>query len=361
MEKYWIWLTQLKGIGPVKQRDLLKKFKNPLNIYRAEKGDLKSCPGIGPKLAARIVENRDLQEAQTILGKTQQYKINLLTFANPLYPARVKEISNIPVLLYYKGSIFPESTGIAIVGARRCSQYGKKVTEEAASYLAEMDIGVISGMAKGIDSYAHTASLNKGGNTISMLGNGLDLCYPPEHKELYEKIITQGALISEFPPGIPPAPHNFPRRNRLISAWSEKVLVVEAGLKSGCLITAHHAIKQKRELLAVPGQIYSPESAGCNKLIQKGAEVYLHQEQLLTDKQKVNKKNTRLKIIKKDQHKLQGREAKIFQILKAQGEISLEELVYFTKIDKMKLVEIISLMEVKGIVKLRGSRCQLAG
>lgn len=213
---YWIWLTQLNGVGPKRQRVLLENFNNPENIYKVSLVELLECDGIGSKTAKTIIESKNLEVAKIIQDNVNKLNIKLLTLDNPLYPDDAKNITEMPILLYYKGNLIMNSMGVAIVGARRCSEYGKIVTNEAATYLAKQNIPVISGMAKGIDGYAHTSCLKSGGYTIAMMGNGLDICYPPEHIELMERIIDNGAIISEYPPGVKPNPKHFPRRNLLI-------------------------------------------------------------------------------------------------------------------------------------------------
>jgi len=178
---YWIWLTQIKGVGPKRQRLLLEKFSTPENIYRASFKELLQCPGIGNSTAKAIIEERSLEKAKSILDSVNKFNIKLLTLDNPLYPQEAKEIGEMPILLYYKGRLVRNSMGIAIIGSRRCSEYGKMVVDEAATYLSKENIVVISGMAKGIDGYAHTSCIKAGGYTIAILGNGLDICYPPEH------------------------------------------------------------------------------------------------------------------------------------------------------------------------------------
>ena len=198
---YWIWLTQIKGVGPKRQRLLLGKFNTPENIYRASFKELLQCPGIGNSTAKSIIEERSLEKAKTILDSVNDLNIKLLSLDDSLYPPEAKAIEEMPILLYYKGNLVENSMGVAIVGSRRCSEYGKNVVHEAATYLAKENIAVISGMAKGIDGYAHTSSIKAEGYTIAVLGNGLDICYPPEHIELMEKIIENGVVISEYPPG----------------------------------------------------------------------------------------------------------------------------------------------------------------
>ena len=169
------------------------------------------------------------------------------------------------------------------MGARRCTEYGKKVTQEAAAFLAKQDIPVISGMAKGIDGYAHTACLKEGGYTLAFLGNGVDICYPKEHQGLMEAIIEKGAVVSQYPPGTPARRANFPMRNYLISAWAHKILVVEASLYSGSLITAQWGMENNRTVLAVPSGIYHSEGKGTNRLIKNGAQIYIEPYQLALD------------------------------------------------------------------------------
>lgn len=359
MQKYWIWLTQLSGIGPIKQKRLLYKFNNPKKIFSANINELKKCKGIGQKLANRIKNSNSLNKAKIIFEKCKKNNIKLLNYNNYLYPERVKKIKDTPVLLYYMGNLFPQKYTIAIIGARRCSNYGKKVTKRVASFLANKNIAVISGMAKGIDSYAHSVCINYGGYTLAVLGTGLDICYPAEHRELKKKIIAKGAILTEYPPGTQAIAHNFPKRNRLLSAWSHKVLIVEAGMKSGCLITDSYAKKQNRKLLVVPGGIFNQQSCGCNELIYKGEEIFLKKEQLLSDKIKLNKEKPNSNKMTKKKKKLESEEEKILDMLKEEGEISPGKLAYKINIDQMKLVEKLSIMEIKGLLKLQGSKCKL--
>ena len=353
---YWIWLTGINGIGPKRQRILLEKFKTPENIYRSSMGDLLECNGIGSKMAERIVEEKSLDKAKRILDNVERLNIQLLDLYNPLYPNNAKSIEEMPILLYYKGNLVENSMGVAIVGARRCSDYGKIVASNAASYLANENISVISGMAKGIDGYAHTASIKSDGYTVAVLGNGLDICYPPEHIDLMEKIIENGAVISEYPPGVRPDPKHFPRRNLIISGWSYKILVVEAGNKSGSLITADYGKKYNREVLAVPDNIYNNESMGSNKLIYEGAKIYLREEQLLIDdRYKLKPKTARNLYTDNILHNLDETEKRIISTLSIDGSKSIEELCFLINIDKMELVEKLSIMELEDKVIIQGT------
>ena len=355
---YWIWLTQIKGVGPKRQRALLKEFKNPKNIYKANLEELLQRNGIGKSTAKAIMEQRSLEKAKIILDNVNELNIKLLTLNDPLYPSEAKSIEDMPILLYYKGKLIKNSMGVAIIGARRCSEYGKMVTNEAVAYLAKENIAVISGMAKGIDGYAHTSSIKAEGYTIAVLGNGLDICYPPEHIELMEKIIEKGAIISEYPPGTRPNPRHFPKRNLLISAWSYKILVVEAGVKSGALITANFGKQHGREVLAVPDNIYNKGSMGSNKLIHDGAKIYLHREQLLIE----NRYKCQQKVVDDTINtldNLDGLEKLIIEILSAEGSKTLEELSVLINMDQMELLGKLSFMELEGKVIIQGSKVKV--
>lgn len=279
--QYWIWLRTIKGLGPVIEKRLLSVFDNPKSIYNACGEELKSVYGIGDSIANTIISTRSLEKAYSILNDCEKHNIKILTYNDPLYSNIAKEYDDAPTLLYYKGNIKENCEGIAIVGSRRCSDYGKEIAVRTAEFLAKNNIAVISGMAKGIDSYAHISCINNGGYTIAFLGSGVDICYPAEHRELMDGIIDNGAVISEYPPGTRPRPEYFPKRNRLISSWSKKVLVVEASEKSGALITANYAKSQGKEVYVPPNEIFRGTGKGTNKLLMEGANIYLNLSQLL--------------------------------------------------------------------------------
>ena len=245
---YWIWLTTISGIGVMLQRSLLDAFGNPQNIYWAQVKELQKVGGLGPIKAEKIVSSRNLDDAYRILQACDRNGIKIMTYHDSCYPSYAKRIAEMPVLLYYKGNARQHSIGSAIVGARRCGQESKAAAVALADKLARGGIPVISGMAKGIDSYAHTACLKAGGYTVSVQGCGLDICYPCEHISLMKKIEEQGLLISEYAPGTPPRSSNFPKRNRIIAAWSEQIYILGAGIRSGALITAEYGKKYGRKV-----------------------------------------------------------------------------------------------------------------
>jgi DNA processing protein len=347
---YWIWLSEIKGIGAVISKTLLNVFKTPKNIYNASKEEIINLHSIGNATAELILNSKSLKNAEDILNKCEKLNIKILTYEDCLYPFEVKTIKKSPIILYYRGKFIENSLGVSIVGARRCTEYGKMVTVEAAGFLARHNIPVISGMAKGIDGYAHTACLKNNGYTIAILGCGVDVCYPKEHRELMEKIIENGAVISQYPPETKPESTHFPDRNRLISAWCKKLLVVEAGEKSGSLITAKFAKEQNRQVFAVPNSIYSNESIGTNKLIEEGSKIYLKPSQLLLEnyrKQTLNENNSK-------HTNLTPLEKIIIDKIKDKS-ITLDELVMVLQQHKSNILETVSVMELEGkIINIGG-------
>jgi DNA processing protein len=351
--EYWLWLRLVKGIGSITEKKLLKHFGNPKNIYEADKEQLRQVEGIGPRLAANIYSTRSLDNAFRLQENLQKHEIKILTIHDPDYPQQLIQYHKAPTILYYKGTIKDSKSGMAIVGARRCSGYGKQITLEAARYLASHSIPVISGLAKGIDSYAHTACIKANGYTIAVVAHGLDQCYPKEHRELMLAVIETGMVMSEYPPNTKPRSEYFPERNALIAGLSSKVLIPEAGQNSGALITASLAKEQGKELLAAPHEIYSASGKGCNQLISKGATMYLHPRQLI-DKMRLQQQIVPTSKINLPQ--LMSNEIKIQDCLSSSPK-TIEEIEKETSITQLELLEILSIMELKGHIQaLPGGR-----
>ncbi|WP_298846845.1 DNA-processing protein DprA [Clostridium sp.] len=347
---YWMWLSQINGVGPVIAKALLDIFETPLNIYTATKSELENISGIGRVTADVIFSSKSLVGSEEMLKKCEKLNITVLTYRDYLYPIEVKKIKQAPIILYYRGTLIENSIGIAIVGSRRCTEYGKRLTVEAGEFLAQSNIPVISGMAKGIDGYAHTACLKSDGYTIAILGCGLDICYPKEHMELMQRIIEKGAIVSEYPPGIKPDARHFPMRNRLISAWCKKLLVVEAGEKSGSLLTAAYAKEQNREVFAAPNSIYRTESFGTNKLIYEGAKIYLNPSQLLLNPIRKPGVNNKMQNSEPVGCELTVLEKAILTKIE-DSPMTLGELLVDLKMDKSDILETISIMELKGMIR----------
>lgn len=228
MEIYWIWLSHLKGIGPVTIRNLVDGFGSPKAVYDADLDELQSIPGLKVGIIEILLSQRSLDTAKRVQEKMRTFNIDLLAYEDLRFPSYLNQFSGLPAVLYFRGDLREPMSSVGIVGSRRCTAYGKEVAAEAAAHLGKSGVTVISGMAKGIDSYAHTACLKAGGYTLAFVANGVDICYPSEHQTLMEEIVDKGAVISSYPPGTRPRQEFFPYRNKLMAAWGNKLLVVEA-------------------------------------------------------------------------------------------------------------------------------------
>ena len=280
-KRYWVGFNLVKGIGAVRFRALCDHFGD-LSLAWQAPADALLAAGLGAKLVEKVIQIRATMDLEKIMSRILAQGIQILTWEDEGYPRRLKEIDQPPPVLYVRGKLTPEDTwAVAVVGTRRVSAYGRQVAEELAAFLAHNGITVVSGLARGVDSIAHNAALQVGGRTIAVLGSGVDRIYPPEHAQLAEKTIASGALLSDYAPGTPPDALNFPPRNRIISGISMATVVVEAGDTSGALITAQFAIDQGREVFAVPGTIYAPQSKGTNRLIAQGAHPLLSMQDIL--------------------------------------------------------------------------------
>lgn len=272
MLKYWVWLSELKGLRNQTRLALLRRFGDPESIFYADADELLLTDGV-ERSQLKLLENHDLAPADRILADCQRLDIRLLTLSDAAYPGRLKNIYDPPALLYCKGRLplLDDLLCVAVVGTRDCTPYGVACAEKLGFGLASGGAAVVSGLAKGIDAAAIRGALRAGGVTVGVVGNGLDVYYPYESRYLYEDVASAGILLSEYPPGTEPASGHFPVRNRIISGLSLAVLVVEAPEKSGALITAATALEQGRDVFAVPGPIDAPASVGCNRLIRDGA------------------------------------------------------------------------------------------
>ncbi len=281
--KYWIALKSVSGIGNLTFRALLDNFGSPSLIFNTPVSKLTGINGITKKMAVAINNFSEWDKVNQNFELLNKNKITVITYQDDDYPEKLKNIYDRPPFLYVRGSLMKDDINIAIVGSRRATTYGKYTTERISRELAQKGVTVVSGMARGIDSAAHRGALAARGRTIAVLGSGLDVIYPPENKILFAEIIENGAVISEFPMGTPPIAANFPSRNRIISGMSYGVLVVEAGEKSGSLITARLALEQGREVFAVPGSVETPASRGTNRLIKEGAKLIENAEDILEE------------------------------------------------------------------------------
>lgn len=272
MLKFWLWLSELRGLQNETRLALLRHFGSPEAVYYADREEILLTDGMTPEQAARL-DDHDLAGAQKILGRCEELGLSLLTIQDAAYPRRLLNIYDPPCLLYVRGRLpaFDEEAAVAVVGTRSCTPYGISCAEKLGYGIARCGGLVVSGLAAGIDSAALRGALRANGRAAAVLGNGLDVVYPRENQYLYEDVAAAGCLISEYPPGTRPVGSHFPRRNRILSGLSVAALVVEAPERSGALITAAAALEQGKDVFAVPGPIDAPASAGCNQLIRDGA------------------------------------------------------------------------------------------
>jgi DNA processing protein len=345
--KYWVGFNLVKGIGPVRLEKLLAYFGNLQDAWQSHSSHL-SAAGLSPKLCQQVIRIRKETDLDQLVETVLSDGVQILTWDDPAYPERLRGINQSPYVLYLKGDLKEEDIwSVAVVGTRRYSAYGRQVTELLTRTLAEHGITIISGLARGIDGIAHRLALESGGRTLAVLGSGLDQVYPPEHQGLAERISQRGGVISEYPPGTPPDGSNFPPRNRIISGLSKAVLVIEAGQKSGALITANYAADQGKEVFAVPGKINAPLSKGTNRLIKMGAHPLLEVQDVLDF--------LNMKLVARQQvvrRSLPGNhnEALLYNAV-GDDPLHVDDLCNLTELPIEEVTSTLAIMELKGMVR----------
>jgi DNA processing protein len=268
--RFWVAFNRIPGVGRVRFQALINKFGSLSGAWQAGPADLKSA-GLEDSVVRAITEHRPSIDPDTEMEAMEKAGVTAFRWDEPGYPALLKEIDDPPPVLYVRGQLTEKDAwSVAVVGTRRATPYGRQVADEMSHQLAANGITVVSGLARGIDAVAHKSALEAGGRTIAVLACGLDVVYPPEHKKLAAQIPEHGALVSDYPIGTEPRGDYFPRRNRIMSGMALGTLVVEGDIKSGALITARLAIDHNREVFAVPGSIFSPQSRGTNTIISRG-------------------------------------------------------------------------------------------
>src|SRR5213596_2199289 len=282
-----IALNMLPTVGPVRLRKLIQVFGTPERVLTAKRGELRAVEGIGGEVADQIAAWQSTLDLAAELNRIRDFGATVITQESPSYPKSLREIHAPPIVLYVWGELSErDHHAIGIIGARRTTHYGTESAKKLAYQLAYAGLTVISGLARGIDTSAHQGALAAKGRTIAVIGSGMSKLYPPENRALAEKICNgSGAVVSEFSMEIEPDRQTFPMRNRIISGWSHGILVVEAGVNSGALITASQALDQGRAVYAVPGHINAPSAIGSNRLIQQGAKLVMDANDILDDLQ----------------------------------------------------------------------------
>jgi len=270
----YIALNLIEHLGPIRLRHLLHHFGSPVAILEASATALQQVSHIGPDVAEAIASWRTTVDLEGELRRIESFGCRVLCQEDDEYPALLREIYDPPIVLYIRGSLLPaDRNAIAVVGSRQTTSYGGEVARRIAYQLGYTGVTVVSGGARGIDTSAHQGTLAAQGRTIAVLGTGIDRVFPPENRELFERIATHGAVLTQFPFNRPADKQSFPIRNRIVAGMTLGTVVVEANLSSGAMITAQFAIDYGRQVFAVPGRIDSPRSRGCHDLIKKGAKL----------------------------------------------------------------------------------------
>ena len=353
-------LNLISGIGIKTYRNLIEHLGSVKSILDCPKSRLEKIPGIGSKIADRIINGSKAADVDKEIKLAEKDNVKIVPFTSDQFPYNLKQIYDPPLVLYIKGDILKSDTlALAIVGARRCSYYGRTQAERFAVQLAQAGFCVVSGMARGIDTGVHSGAIKEKGRTIAVLGCGLGVIYPRENKELSENNASHGAVISELPMTTPPNNRNFPPRNRIISGLSLGVLVIESTLWSGSLITAKWALEQGKEVFAVPGNIDSNYSKGTNKLIKEGAKLVEDINDIVeelgplaeTIHIKDNKKVEDIRSLS-----LNTQENKIFSLLSSTPR-AIDDITTNSGLPSSNVASILMILEVKRLVKqLSGKR-----
>ncbi len=349
--KYWLGFNAVSGIGPAKIQALLGAFGDLEPAWRASEGQLREI-GFDARAIDNLRETRQTLDLDRLVGQVEASGAHVLTWDSPDYPSLLRQIPAAPPVIFVRGGFEPvDQWAVAIVGTRRLSAYGRLVAHDLATGLARNGITIVSGLARGIDGVAHRAALEADGRTIAVMGCGIDRVYPPEHRDLAHAIVAgQGAIVTDFPLGTEPSSANFPARNRLISGLSLGVLVIEAGERSGALITARFALEQDREVFAVPGNVNSPVSVGTNRLIQQGAKLVMGVEDILEELNlRMASEQAAAQVILPDS----AEEAALLSQLSTQP-LHVDDLGRLTGMPSYLISSTLTLMELKGMVQQVG-------
>ncbi len=356
--QHQIALTLLTGGGKKKIRKILAHFEDSADFFKASKHRLKTIPGIGEKFLQQLDRNTALCEAEKYTKYFDQHRIETLFYKDDAFPYRLNQCDDAPVLMYKMGKMACNASRlVSIVGTRNASSYGRKICEELIHSFVGKDIVVVSGLAYGIDIYAHKLCTELGIQTIGVLGHGLDRIYPQAHTTIAQKMLENGGLLTEFLPGSKPDRENFPMRNRIVAGMCDATIVVESGERGGSLITAELANDYARDVFAFPGDITREYSKGCNYLIQKNKAHLITSSddffEMMDWKDTPKTENKQLQLFAE----LDEQEQKIVGLLKESQEVSLDVLAIKTEIPVRLMSGILLGLELKGVVKaLPGKR-----
>jgi DNA processing protein len=355
---YFIGLSLLPGIGPIRLRKLIDLCGSPAEAYRASADRLRAV-GVEEKHIPDIESRRASIELTRETDRVARLGARVITCDDPEYPVRLRETYNCPAMLYVLGELQQgDAQALAVVGTRRPSVYGQALTAKITPRLVEQGLTVVSGLALGIDTIAHKEALAGGGRTIAVLGSGLDVIYPSVNRGLAKKIATQGAVVTEYAMGTQPDAFNFPMRNRIVSGLSLGALIVEAGERSGALLTAKYALDQNREVFAFPGRVTDESSAGCNRLIKQGrAKLVTSPEDIFDELELVvSPRQTTFETPTVGESEV---EAKVLEAL-SQEAVHVDTIGRTAGISAQEVVSTLTLLELRGVVRHVGAMHYIA-
>lgn len=328
--------------------DLLRVLGDEKHMLEASKEELCQKACLTEAQIEHFISFRSSRNWEEECRSMQAKEIQLVTWGKPRYPSALMELPDAPYGLFFLGDLPRDENLVGIVGARECTEYGREMAGKIGEYLGKGGYAVVSGMARGIDSAGHFGALRGNGKTYAVLGCGVDICYPPGNKGLYEKIKKSGGVISEYPPGTPPIPRNFPERNRIISGLCQKLVVVEAREKSGSLITADAALEQGKDIYAVPGRIGDRLSEGCNRLIGQGAGIILSPEELIKEWGFVSV--NKIDLPKKTKNSLEKEESLLYALVDLHPK-SVDEIVELSGMDYRSCILALAGLRDKGFIR----------
>lgn len=356
--KYWLALSRLRGLERYDLSGVLLRFGGPEGIFREGRAGLEA---FSAAFAETVCEFKDWGWVDKEIALIEKHGVRVLTLDDALYPRLLKHIYDPPCILYTKGSLYDYNLpAVAIVGTRHPSHYGLSMSETIARDLAAMGVVIVSGMARGCDMAAHKGALSSGGFTVAVLGTGINVPYPRENTKLHGEIMEKGLVVTEMPISTPPLPENFPRRNRIISGLSKGVLVIEAPVRSGSLMTARLALDYNREVMAIPGHANSPKSMGTNKLLKDGAifvENAVDVMQALSfsfsiPEEKSGEEDTEHGV------GLGGEERLVWEALE-EGPAHIDSIMEHTGLSVARASTVLLDMELKGIIEQKPGKCFL--
>ncbi len=355
---YWLALNFVPGVGSIFIKRLLDRFQTPEAVFQASMKELLEVEGLGVKVASEIRKGPFEQAVKNELSLLEKSGGRIITLKDEVYPPRLRDIYDPPALLYLKGELKKEDElAVSIVGSRKTTPYGRWITEKISQTLVRYGVTIVSGMARGVDSVAHWGAISGGGRTLAVLGCGVDVVYPPENRNLFAKIIEQGAVLSEFPMGSPPEGGHFPKRNRIISGLSMGVVVVQAGPDSGSLITANYALEQGREVFAIPGNVGADGSRGTNRLIKDGAKLVESSEDILEEiLPQWKREKERIEEVKPRGPELSEEEKVLYEML-GETPIHIDAMIREGRFEPGKVSSLLLDLELKGLISQWPGKC----